>query len=250
MGQLRSSQGAILDRGFTDYLLTTVESAFPLQVVKSSIPGAGLGVVTSDPIPASWKIFKIKEPLVTQIESRKLGELCDRCFNSCKRAKAALASGSDHASKNTLGNAQTDTTNGVFNGTTDVSFDSASSAGSSDSGKSSPLPLCDKCDKCDKEHFCSMICQEAADKLVQKQCFQQLVDKKGMHNATLMAVRLSIRRARSNSPNERLSIDTLACHPEEQGGDTDKHLQNLLNFPWNDVERLKLMYFKVSIDRA
>ncbi|KAL1301443.1 hypothetical protein AAFC00_005695 [Neodothiora populina] len=60
------------------YLLTTVDSPFPLDIRLSPIENAGFGVFTLKELPPGFEVFRVIKPLVTAASDPDM--VCDNCF--------------------------------------------------------------------------------------------------------------------------------------------------------------------------
>ena len=62
------------------YLLNSVQTTIPLQILPSTIPGAGSGLFTSSELAGGQEIFRVEKPLVKCVSNEALDTTCDFCF--------------------------------------------------------------------------------------------------------------------------------------------------------------------------
>ena len=68
------------DKELCNSFLSKVETAITLNILPSSIPGAGSGVFASTDLIAGEEIFRVPDPLVSCTENAATEFICDFCF--------------------------------------------------------------------------------------------------------------------------------------------------------------------------
>lgn len=69
-----------MDPDVSKYLLSTAQSAVPLQISTSSMEGAGLGLFVTEAVADATEVFRIEQPLLSAVDQVQLPTTCDHCL--------------------------------------------------------------------------------------------------------------------------------------------------------------------------